>query len=168
MVSLLFTLGRLSSILVRHFAYLLSQWDPVQPLVQPGRPRTSYPRASNCLPIFGLLFTTVYGIVGLHLEATGTLPDWKSLSSSRYIFTHQIFPRSIWDQADLITLLDLLTTVGIYLTLLGVVPISQRFTIFLDEDNGKQLLIEGKGSHFWCWRGKFTVFSRVLILCFHK
>lgn len=92
-VCFLYALGRLfkgsvSHIFLRHFTFLLSQWDPVQSPGVAGRQSAVY---SNLFAIFCILFPTVYGIIGLHLEATGALawpPD--GLSSSPYIFTHQV------------------------------------------------------------------------------
>lgn len=94
MVAFLCALGRLlkstlSNVLVRHFACLLSQWDPVQSLGVAGSRRSVGSNFSNLFAIFSLLVTAVYGIVGLHFEATESL-DWNQLPSSPTIFTHQV------------------------------------------------------------------------------
>ncbi len=85
----------LSMFLVRavssHWKIHLQQIDPILPVSEKSKNK-KYSQITHFLFAFTVSFLTVlYGIFGLHYEATGNFPkNFQNLLSSPYIYTHQV------------------------------------------------------------------------------
>ncbi|KAH9390644.1 hypothetical protein TYRP_022880, partial [Tyrophagus putrescentiae] len=95
----------LSTFLVRavssHWKIHLQQIDPILPVSEKTKNK-KLSQKTHFLFAFAVSFLTVlYGIFGLHYEATGNFPtNFQNLLSSPYIYTHQVMMQVVWPQLD--------------------------------------------------------------------
>ncbi|KAH9397544.1 hypothetical protein TYRP_003863 [Tyrophagus putrescentiae] len=116
---------------IAHWSALVGTLDPKKPL-------------HYIFPFFAILVTYLYGVFGLHYEATGQLvTSLEQFTGSPHVFTHQVVPQMIWPQLDFVILFcDFFAMVGVYLALYFTDPVKGRFRFFLSSD-GKTLFING-------------------------
>lgn len=124
-----FSIIRLLDILFSHWTALTNQLDPILPVFNSKKYKNTT-RFHFLFPIVLTLFNHVYGIIGLHYEATGNiLVDFEN---SQHIFTHQIVPKMIWSQTDFIVFYsNFYAIMGVFLTLLFTKPIQTPFRFFV-------------------------------------
>ena len=122
-----------------HGQALALQLDPIQPL----EGKTMNVKIHLMFPMFILVFTAIFGSVGLHIEGGGSLDRWDDFIKSPYLFTHQVVPRPIWSPFDFCLALDIVSTFSIYLTLIVNPKIKEKYLIYQTE-TGK-LFANGKG-----------------------
>lgn len=147
---------------IAHWSALVGTLDPVLPLKvkeevdaeddgegdddenAAQQPTTTKKPLHYIFPFFAILVTYLYGVFGLHYEATGQLvTSLEQFTGSPHVFTHQVVPQMIWPQLDFVILFcDFFAMVGVYLALYFTDPVKGRFRFLLSSD-GKTLFING-------------------------
>ena len=100
-------------------------------------------------PFIVVIVFTVYGLIGLQYEHTGTIVlDWNDLVSNPYIFNHQIFLPVMWSQSDMIAIIGIPCCVAIYAVLIFNQIDEYRYKIVKLNEHDSKLIISSKGIPF--------------------
>lgn len=120
--------------------------DPVQNQLKPDRSINS--DSSNnqfIIPLCVLLLTAYQGTVQLAYEASTGSDSLANISSSPFIFTHQISPRSVWSQIDFSIGFDMLAGVAMCCALIATPFVPDQFRIICQEIDHGQIRMGSKG-----------------------
>lgn len=148
LIKLIFKLlKKLKNIVLAHCRALASQLDPVicPKIVSANNTENDLHKIHFIFPFVFIFLTYFYGIFGLHYTATGCkLNSLKTFKTSPHVFTHQVAPKTIWEQFDFVILFcDFFAMTGVYLALYFTEPVNKRYRFFLSND-GKKLFVNGK------------------------
>ena len=94
------------------------------------------------IPSSVLLFTGIYGILGLEYESTGEIKS-KNLFKNPFILTHQMFPKLLWFEGDILALFVLIASFFINLSFVLNPKIKNKHKMFY---NGHNLISNSKGN----------------------
>lgn len=132
-------LAQICSIAKSHLAALKVQCDPVIKLAH--KPTKNYAAQDQgqqkfnklhyLFPIFVLLYVNLYGFFYLHYESTGHFLRWSDLANSPYIFIHQVIPRPIWAQYDVMTAFAITGVFLVFCAFLYEPTADEQFLVFL-------------------------------------
>lgn len=129
-----------------HYNALFEQLDAVQNIDYFQRPtlHTDYTPSNITFKIICFLFTGIFldAIFGLQYEYSGYI-SLRELSTSPYIFLHQIPPIQMWFSTDIIMLANTGTTLAIYSFLVYHPHLPERFQLFT-VNNGQNLIVDGR------------------------
>ena len=141
----LLTIRQLTRFCSVHLQTLLCRVDPV---VVQEKQQTSFHFLFAAAIV---LFTQLYGLFGLHHQATGNWPaSLRDLASSPYVYTHQVSPQAMWSQIDLsFAGIDFSVTFTVFLAFAFTRQVDQRQQFCLRRDVDQQqrqvlLLVNGK------------------------
>ena len=81
-----------------------------------------------------IVLMTIYSVIGLHLEA-GLPLDLPHLATSPYIVMHQVYPRAVWPQIDILFPVSTIGVAIIVMLFAHDPPLDWRYA-----------LVEGKGT----------------------
>ena len=132
-----------------HINCLLTQLDPLKELdsVSWHQFQARSQRSLNghfLFPPFLIVFTMLYGIFWFEYEALGDI-QLEALHQSRYIFLHQMTPRSIWGQVRSILQSGISFIVIVYVAFALDCRISPRSLMLYD---GTNIVVDSKGVVF--------------------
>lgn len=110
--------------LISHLRTLNSQLLPIQSDVDKRNERQNKSLQKNAskskqryhfgIPLLISVFVTLYGTFYLPAQAANFDSSWtENLTTSRYLVTHQIVPRSLWRHFDMGSLLTVIASTGI-------------------------------------------------------
>lgn len=132
----------LIQLLKNHFDVLSNQLNPIYRSINQNTPNLQFQqKVHNIVPFLLNIAVVLYGMFGLHFEATGKLPTIQELFTSPYILAHQITPHQIWPQIDFAYQFDNLLILLIFAIFAFLQPaIDSKKKIIFKEDLGKMLI----------------------------
>ena len=130
-------LKRFKSWFIRLLYSLHYQTDPAVSLAP-----NFIPRSNNefLVPLMLLLLNITYGTIGLQYQYE-SLINISQLSNCRFVYTHQTLPHRAWKPFDFIMIIDHITVIGLFLTIILNPNINSRY-IFFPINDGTRFVVD--------------------------
>lgn len=102
-----FFLKLICSIIDSHNYMFFNLFDPIKTFVNMNDIAFKKFHILNKQFIFQLIyfiFCSIYGVFGLEESLSTNTFTYKNFKSSPYVFTHQVYPKLIWNQIDIVVI----------------------------------------------------------------
>ena len=136
-----------------HFNALFDQLDAVQkvdwnrrkPAAENNNSASNGSTTNYTFLSILIVFVTLFvdSILGLQYEYAPTF-DLRDLPTSPYIMLHQIPPKLMWLQTDMLMLSNTITTAVVYAILVRHWQLAERYRIY-PLNNGQNLIVDSRG-----------------------
>lgn len=152
---------------VSHLNVLLEHFDPVKEgkcaAVKPAvaisdvgeNPKRAVPSCNRqyIWPALSIILCYLYGTFGLVDQLSIVSLHLRQFQQSPLLYYHQLFPRAVWPQMDVIVLTYALTSSCMYVKFMLTPSIDERFQMFY---NGQQMCIGSKSINPGSSRPEFS------------